>query len=261
MNRKKHGTYQDTSLELRPGLTVALRVHEEVRRGIRASIGKKHLIFRLPHGLSASIRRKYLDHLTDWARQTFRQRPDSFQHLLPVSIPERGQIEIMGQTFHTELKRVPPDRESHFVRYAPGNPPQLTLHILSDADPSETTEVAETLISRQASNIYLPQVSRRVHELNDRHFRRPIQNVRLKLTTTRWGSCSSKGNINLSSRLLLAPAPVRDAVIVHELAHRIEMNHSNRFWKLVYDAMPDYDIHHDYLDRHGRAFRFLPVER
>jgi hypothetical protein len=73
------------------------------------------------------------------------------------------------------------------------------------------------------------------------------------------GSCSSKGNINLSSRLLLVPEPVRDSVIIHELAHRVEMNHSDRFWKLVYDAMPEYDRHHAYLTSHGKSLSFLPV--
>ena len=56
----------------------------------------------------------------------------------------------------------------------------------------------------------------------------------------RWGSCSSRGTINFTYRLWFAPEPLRDYVVVHELAHLIEMNHSERFWSQVERVMPDY---------------------
>lgn len=68
---------------------------------------------------------------------------------------------------------------------------------------------------------------------------------------TRWGSCSSKGNLNFNWRLVLAPVPVLDYVVVHELAHRREMNHSSRFWDIVEEMMPDYQIHRRWLREHG----------
>ena len=68
---------------------------------------------------------------------------------------------------------------------------------------------------------------------------------------TRWGSCSSKGNLNFNWRLVLAPVPVLDYVVVHELAHRREMNHSSRFWDIVGEMMPDYQIHRRWLREHG----------
>ena len=57
---------------------------------------------------------------------------------------------------------------------------------------------------------------------------------------TRWGSCSSKGNLNFNWKLVLLAPELLDYVVVHELAHRREMNHSKNFWKIVEAELPDY---------------------
>jgi len=64
--------------------------------------------------------------------------------------------------------------------------------------------------------------------------------VKVNGAKSRWGSCNSKGTIHFTYRLWFAPEPLRDYVVVHELAHLIEMNHSERFWKQVERVMPDY---------------------
>jgi len=64
--------------------------------------------------------------------------------------------------------------------------------------------------------------------------------VKVSSAKSRWGSCSSKGSLNFSWRLMLAGDEVIDYVVVHELAHLREMNHSPRFWAVVEQAMPDY---------------------
>ncbi|MDR0885521.1 MAG: M48 family metallopeptidase [Clostridiales Family XIII bacterium] len=66
------------------------------------------------------------------------------------------------------------------------------------------------------------------------------QNIKVTSAKTRWGSCSSKGNINFSWRLIMAEPAVIDYVVVHELAHLKQMNHSSRFWAEVENVLPDY---------------------
>ena len=68
---------------------------------------------------------------------------------------------------------------------------------------------------------------------------------------TRWGSCSARGNLNFNWRLILAPLEVLDYVVVHELAHRREMNHSDRFWKQVESVLPDYTWRKAWLKKNG----------
>ncbi len=64
--------------------------------------------------------------------------------------------------------------------------------------------------------------------------------ITIRKQKSRWGSCSSKGNLNFNCLLMLAPSEVIDYVIVHELCHRKEMNHSKAFWNEVERVIPDY---------------------
>lgn len=80
----------------------------------------------------------------------------------------------------------------------------------------------------QASHILPPRIEEFARRYNLRHQRICIKNV-----NSRWGSCSSLGNINLSLWLMLAPQELVDYVIIHELAHLNEMNHGPRFWAEV----------------------------
>jgi predicted metal-dependent hydrolase len=82
--------------------------------------------------------------------------------------------------------------------------------------------------------------------------------VTIKDTRSRWGSCSSKGNLNYSWRLMLAPRAVMDYVAAHEVAHLREPNHSARFWALVEAICPDYRAQRAWLREHGRELAAWP---
>ena len=77
--------------------------------------------------------------------------------------------------------------------------------------------------------------------------------ITIRSQHTLWGSCSSKGNLNFNCLLMLTPPEVLDYVVVHELCHRKEMNHSARFWAEVEHVLPDYEIQRKWLRENGTA--------
>lgn len=77
--------------------------------------------------------------------------------------------------------------------------------------------------------------------------------ITIRNQRTRWGSCSSEGNLNFNCLLMLTPPEVRDYVVVHELCHRKEMNHSAAFWAEVERVLPDYRAQRQWLKDNGAA--------
>ena len=77
--------------------------------------------------------------------------------------------------------------------------------------------------------------------------------IAIRSQRTRWGSCSAKGNLNFNCLLLLAPPEVLEYVVVHELCHRLELNHSSRFWSVVEKILPRYRDQRRWLKEHGAA--------
>ena len=75
--------------------------------------------------------------------------------------------------------------------------------------------------------------------------------VSIRTQRSRWGSCSGKGNLNFNCLLMLAPAEVLDYVVVHELCHRLEMNHSARFWAEVARVCPEWKTARRWLRENG----------
>lgn len=75
--------------------------------------------------------------------------------------------------------------------------------------------------------------------------------ITIRNQRSRWGSCTAQGNLNFNCLLMLAPPEVIDSVVVHELCHRLQMNHSKAFYREVYRVYPEYDYWHGWLKEHG----------
>lgn len=113
-----------------------------------------------------------------------------------------------------------------------------------DSDPAVRAAIRATLSSmalgriRERLDYYIPRVGRSPGRITIREQK------------SRWGSCSQKGNLNFNWKLIMAPPQALDYVVVHELCHLHEFNHSPRFWSLVEAQMPDYEIWKKWLKAH-----------
>ena len=82
-------------------------------------------------------------------------------------------------------------------------------------------------------------VSQKINEYN-KYYNFKIGQIRIKNQSTLWGSCSAKGNLNFNYRIVFLPSHLQDYIVVHEMCHLKELNHSSNFWKLVEKTVPDY---------------------
>jgi len=220
-------------------------IYLERRRGLRIAFGRDTIIVRIPAGISQGMQKDHLRKAKEWVLKKVTQNP-SLTSGYKLKMYHGSKIEIMGDQFHINIKRESRDT-GKIVNKGKG----LEISIPHDITKRDENILIKKLLSRCMGSIYTSNVKNRVLAINKEHFQKSIKAVRLKYNKSNWGSCSSQSNINLSTRLLLVPDEVRDYVIIHELSHLIEMNHSKRFWKIVEKVCPQYKVHEKWLDEFG----------
>lgn len=119
--------------------------------------------------------------------------------------------------------------------------------------------VEETSVKRALETLYRRKArerfERRVEELAD-EMGVEYDQLQIRNQRTKWGSCSTSGTIGLNWRLLMAPPEIIDYIIVHELAHLQEPNHTDAFWALVSQHDPECQDHAAWLEEHGTTLVF-----
>ncbi len=106
---------------------------------------------------------------------------------------------------------------------------------------------------KQTRNLVEARILHFLHAYKERHRIELIPSGRIAIrnTKSRWGSCSSKKNLNFSYKLCLLPAHLSDYIVAHELCHLKEFNHSQNFWNLLALEMPEYHSHREELKKYS----------
>ncbi len=233
------------------GVSLPLKIYREKRRNFRYSITKRGVHLRMPFNAGPLDLLHHMAKIKEWIEQLMKTDPEVFRHFI-TSGYHSGKVLQIGERTYT-LQIAEEDRRTHTAWLENGT---IMLRLAQGTPAEGRVKVIRTLISRVVAADFLPEIKSRVYDLNKRTVNRPIRGVYLKYNTSNWGSCSTQGNINLSTRLLFAPRDVQDCVIVHELVHLVEHNHSDRFWGLLKQYVPDYETHEAWLREHSHRCQF-----
>ena len=148
-----------------------------------------------------------------------------------VRCPSRMRVE--------EVHKFVESKEAWIQKHLPKHPMQ-EIKKLTETELAQLREQTRKLVTARAA------------------FFAPILGVTYRKITIRtqhtlWGSCSSQGNLNFNCLLALTPSEILDYVVVHELCHRKEMNHSDKFWREVAQILPDYKVRKAWLKENGNS--------
>jgi hypothetical protein len=221
-----------------------IRLHIERRGNSRISFGKKALNMRISGYLNEKQKQEQIDKFLLWAKHTAREKglPSSTNYR---NYWEEGSIRIWEEDVAVQMR--PENRKSVSALVEQG---LLTIKVPADMPAAGHASVS-TAVSRSVGKYFKQRVVEDLERWNREFIQKPINEVRLKQNHSNWGSCSNKGNINISTRLLLAPDEVIQYVFVHELCHLIHRNHSKRYWAKVEQVMPEYRSAEKWLKDYG----------
>lgn len=152
----------------------------------------------------------------------------------PLRMPQYRIMEFLEEKEHwidLHLEKMRQRQES--------NADQMSRTSLSEEEIKQLTELAKEVIPQRVAFF--------ARQMDVTYGRITIRNQK-----TRWGSCSQAGNLNFNCRLMTMPPEVLDYVVVHELCHRKQMNHSRAFWEEVEKVLPDYRVTRQWLKQNGR---------
>ena len=229
------------------GVHIPITVYIEQRNGYRSSFTKKGINIRIPDCFTPVECEEVMTACKKWASKTIKLKPQLLNRYRKANFTEGQVISAFDNDYTIFIttenrKRIKTSIQGDKIIV------KLPVHL-------PATDIEGKHISKAFANHYRDFLEKRLSFWNDL-FAVEHQQLRLKYNSSNWGSCSSKGNINLSTRVLLCPLFVIDYVIVHELAHLIHQNHGEQFWNEVARVMPDYKVGEDWLKREGTFLDF-----
>ena len=225
---------------------IPVHVFYEYRNNVRVASGKENVFLRIPRYCSASERDSFKQWCEDWIHKQWAKNARFRATFAQIDILRVEKFSTYNATYRIDISRS--DRKSATAK--------LQGDVIHVALPSgwaskEASDQTYALIHRVLGNHYQQDITERIHDLHAGRFSKPVSSLSLRNMTSKWGSCSNTGRMTLSTKLLFAPKEVQDYVIIHELCHLDELNHSDRFWSLVDRYDPLYKERERWLTDHG----------
>ncbi|MDC0739193.1 SprT family zinc-dependent metalloprotease [Cognatishimia sp. SS12] len=211
-----------------PEIRVSLRQSARARRiSLRVSRLDGRVTLTMPRGVPVGEALAFAQSKQDWLRQQLAARPEPVAIGLGAELPVQGELRTVTRA---------EGRVGHIAEgalYVPENHRAVP-------------RLVEEVLKREARTRLTDAAMRYSASLG-----RPYGRLSLRDTRSRWGSCSSEGNLMFSWRLIMAPREVLEYVAAHEVAHLAQMNHSPAFWAVVDRLYGPHAAERRWLRQHG----------
>ncbi len=216
---------------------VAVKRRPTARRfTLRVSNATGDIVLTLPEKASMDAARRFAEAHGGWIATRVAKLPDRVAFAPEASIPFRGEPHrIVPWTSVPGVARATLDEAGRPIIAVAGERAHLARRV-------------KDFLKREAARDLDRAVAHHTAALGI-----PARKITLRDTTSRWGSCSSRGHLSFSWRLVMAPPFVLDYLAAHEVAHLKEMNHSHRFWALLHRLCPRTEDAELWLKRHGSS--------
>ena len=224
------------------GRTLALSVTENARAKrltLRIVPGGRGLKVTVPPHVSDAEVDEFLNRNYGWIKSKLELVPDHPTVRAGIKIPIRGTNHLIVRHSGRGI--------THIVM---GDDGSAQLVVYGD----------EKFVPRRVADFLKKEAKREIEALVAHHtgrVGRKAKSITFRDTTSRWGSCTSDGKLSFSWRIMMAPPPVINYLVAHEVAHLKEMNHSANFWNLCKELCPDTDKCKNWLKRNGNKLQAI----
>ncbi|UCB47500.1 MAG: M48 family metallopeptidase [Spirochaetota bacterium] len=212
------------------------RILRSKRRTVSIEVTREaHLIVRAPLRAPSEEIEEFVEKKRLWIIQKQREAEARLERATPKSFIDDENFYFLGNTYPLKI--------------VDNGEPALTFDTVFRLSREYLKYARELFITWYKEQAY-KKIGERLHHfssLSDIDFNK----FRITNAQRRWGSCNIKSNIFFSWRLIMAPIPVVDYVVVHELVHIEEKSHSHKFWNGVAEILPDYRLHRQWLKENG----------
>lgn len=224
------------------GRELPLKIVENARARrltLRIAPGGVELRITIPPGVSPREVQRFLDRHSGWLEERLQKLPEHPLVRPGIKIPLRG--------------------EPHLIVHEPGVRGTVTATIIDD-QPTLVVNGDRRHLPRRLADFLKREAQREIGGLVAHHTQaigKRAKAIRYKDTRSRWGSCTADGVLSFSWRIMMAPRPVINYLVAHEVAHLKEMNHGPDFWNLCKELCPDTDRGKAWLKRNGTALQAI----
>lgn len=217
------------------------------RRSIAIQIANAQVVVRAPHAVAKADIDAFVREKSRWVQQKLRQQERQLAALPEYTFAHGSQIPFLGEPLELVVHTQP---KADVVRYG-----TKLLVILSSRSRQPAEQQAKRLVSAwleaQALRILTAKTDAAVARLGVRY-----RGLTLKATRSKWGHCTAQGAIQYNWQIMLAPEPIVDYLVAHEVSHLLHHNHSAAFWAQVASLCPDYAHRRAWLKAQGMHLMF-----